>query len=351
LRSSFTPRIAVVVLALASLVTVACANRGMEAPDNSPPSGDGRGGTSAAPGTGSGGSASAGGAGATAGTGAGVAGGTGGKLTTGGAGTVGVAGAAAAGRGGAAGSSVSAAGGGSAGGAAGSSAGRGGSTSSGGGGGSAAGGASGSAAAAGRGGSGAAGGSAGTGTAGGGGSGAGTGGGGAAGTATAGSGGAAGTGPNSPACTSRFNFEGGNLHGTRINTDYQTAFTAISNGADAFCGGGALQIAATVTPTEDKGEVVIPFPSPEDVAGKTLSITLKATPAGTAATLAIVFLMPSYTVATGSAPVPGAWTTLTMLLPAGADAGTSMVSGIAIQLLGRGDTWSGTISVDEIDLK
>jgi hypothetical protein len=198
--------------------------------------------------------------------------------------------------------------------------------------------------AAGRGGSGGgAAGSAGRGGAAGGAAGAGGRGGGAGATMDAGTDGAA--------CSARFNFEAGALHGARANTGYQTSFTTITNSADAFCGAGALRLDTMFDATNVKGEAIIPLAAAEDVSGKTFSISYKASPVGPAGGFILVFLVPSYTIVLSqSAPVPGTWTTRSVPLPSGADAGTSAVSAISIQWL-AGATYTGALLVDEIDIR
>jgi hypothetical protein len=155
-----------------------------------------------------------------------------------------------------------------------------------------------------------------------------------------------------PACLARFNFENGNLYGAAINTGYQTAFTGVASGTDAYCGSGALQIAAKLDPIiNTKGEIVIPFAQPENLSGKTLSLALKSTPTTTSNALIIVFLVPSYTAVVSYSPFPGTWTVKSATLPTGADAGTSMVTGLAIQAQARAGAFTGTIGVDEIDIR
>jgi hypothetical protein len=185
--------------------------------------------------------------------------------------------------------------------------------------------------------------------------------GGANGTGGAGTGGA-GTGgsiadagaPDLPrVCSARFNFEGGALYGAFINTGFQTAFSNLSNGTDAACGSGALRMNVSVTPAAEKGEVLIPLGATEDLSGKTLSLAVKTTPAPPPNAYVLVFLVPSYTLVTVFDPIPAAYATNSVTLPAGADAGAGVRSTtqIAIQVLGRGDTYSGVISIDELDLR
>lgn len=152
-------------------------------------------------------------------------------------------------------------------------------------------------------------------------------------------------------CSARFNFEGGALHGAFINVGYQTAFSNLVNGTDTACGNGALRMNVSVTPAADKGEVIIPLGATEDLSGKTLSLAVKTTPAPPPNAYVLVFLVPSYTVATAFTPIPSAFTTSTVTLPAGADSGVRSSTAIAIQVLGRGDTYSGVISVDELDIR
>ena len=158
-------------------------------------------------------------------------------------------------------------------------------------------------------------------------------------------------GMDGPACSARFNFEAGALHGARANTGYQTSFTAIANTSDAFCGGGALRLDTTFDATNVKGEAIIALAAAEDVSGKTFSISYKASPTGPAGGYILVFLVPSYAIVLSqSAPVPATWTTRTVTLPSGADAGTSAATAISIQWL-AGAAYTGALLVDEIDIR
>jgi hypothetical protein len=152
-------------------------------------------------------------------------------------------------------------------------------------------------------------------------------------------------------CTARFDFEGGALHGAFINVGFQTAFSNLVNGSDTACGNGALRMNVSVTPAADKGEVIIPLGATEDLSGKTLSLAVKIAPAPPPSAYVLVFLVPSYTLATVFTPIPSAFTTSTVTLPAGADSGVRSSTAIAIQVLGRGDTYSGVISIDELDIR
>jgi hypothetical protein len=150
-------------------------------------------------------------------------------------------------------------------------------------------------------------------------------------------------------CSARFNFEAGALHGAFINTGFQTAFSNLANSSDTACGNGAMRMNVSLTPTAAKGEVIIPLGSTEDLSGKTLSLAVKTTPAPPPNVYLLVFLAPSYDIAAPIAPIPAAFATTAVTLPAGAGAGAT--SQIAIQVLGRGDTYSGVISFDEIDIR
>ena len=152
-------------------------------------------------------------------------------------------------------------------------------------------------------------------------------------------------------CSALFNFEGGALYGAFINVGYQTAFSNLVNDSDTACGNGALRMNVSVTPAADKGEVIIPLAATEDLSGKTLSLAVKTTPAPPPNAIVLVFLVPSYTLATVVSPIPSAFATTTVTLPAGADSGVRSSTAIAIQVLGRGDTYSGVISIDELDVR
>jgi hypothetical protein len=152
-------------------------------------------------------------------------------------------------------------------------------------------------------------------------------------------------------CSARFNFENGDRYGAFINTGYQTAFTNLTTSSDAACGAGSLRLDSTVTPTANKGEVIIPFAAAEDVSGKTVSIWVKPVPAAPPDAYVIVFLVPSYTFVTSFIPIPSVWTSSTIVLPGGADAGTRGTTGLAVQLLGGGDSFTGALYLDEIDVR
>ena len=189
---------------------------------------------------------------------------------------------------------------------------------------------------------------------------------GAGGSAGRGAGGSAGTGAGGramdagasdanvdvpPICAARFSFENGNRHGAFINSGFQTAFTALASATDAACGSGALRLNTRLTPTAGKGEVIVPLGATEDVSGKTFSISVKALPAATPNAYVIVFLVPSYAYVTAFAPIPGTWTASTVTLPSGAGAGTRRTTAIAVQVIGRGDSYTGALYLDEIDLR
>jgi len=153
--------------------------------------------------------------------------------------------------------------------------------------------------------------------------------------------------PDAPVvCSARFNFEGGALQGAFINTFSQTAFSNLVDSTDTACGNGALRMNVSVTPADQKGEVIIPLGGTEDLSGKTLSLSLKTTPASGASTYLLVFLRPSYMQVAGFSPIPAAFATISVTLPAGAAANE-----IAIQLIGGGETYTGLISIDEVDIR
>jgi hypothetical protein len=155
----------------------------------------------------------------------------------------------------------------------------------------------------------------------------------------------AGTPP--PICSARFNFEGGNRAGAFINSGFQTAFSNLGIGTDADCGTGSLRLDATVTASANKGEVIIPLGGTEDVSGRRFSISAKSAPAVTTPNAyVIVFLVPSYAYVTAFSPIPSVWTTNTVTLPSG-----SGTTGISVQVLGRGDSYTGALYLDEIDLR
>ena len=160
----------------------------------------------------------------------------------------------------------------------------------------------------------------------------------------------AGPGDVGRVCSARFNFENGNLYGTFINTGFQTAFSNLSHSSDGACGTGSLSMAVALSTSSTKGELILPLGDTEDLAGKTVALSVKMTPQESPSAYVIVFAVPSYEIITSfSAPIPTAWTKSTVTLPATSSATAS--TAISVQVIGQGDTYAGTLFVDEVDIR
>ena len=160
----------------------------------------------------------------------------------------------------------------------------------------------------------------------------------------------AGPGDVGRVCTTRFNFENGNLYGAFINTGFQTAFSNLSHSSDGACGTGSLSTAVALSTSSTKGELILPLGDTENLAGKTVAISVKMTPQESPNAYVIVFAVPSYVIITTfSAPIPTAWTNSTVTLPANSTATAS--TAISVQVIGQGDTYAGTLLVDEVDIR
>jgi hypothetical protein len=271
------------------LVSVACANRGMQAPDAAPTGGKGSPGVGGRGGTAADGGVDAkpdatGRAGSSAGGGA--------------AGTAGVAGAG--GRAGTAGGSAGAGGsGGPAGGAAGTS-----------------------------------------------GSGGVAGGGGGSINVDAGCGPADGAAVSGP-CNAMFSFEGGLPAGALLGD--QTAFRTPMSSTAAYCG-KSIALPTVFTSATDKGELVIPLATDGgsvDLTSKAISITYAADPGcGADVQLYLVVNTRGAPVMFSLPPVTGAWQTRSF----NAAGGVSMAIGFSLQAFSLSN-YAGTVYIDEIDVK
>jgi hypothetical protein len=151
-------------------------------------------------------------------------------------------------------------------------------------------------------------------------------------------------------CSARFNFENGNLYGAFINTGFQTAFSNLSHASDAACGVGSLSMAVALSSASIKGELILPLGDTENLAGKTVSLSVKMTPQESPNAYVIVFAVPSYAIITTFSPlIPTVWTNSTGTLPSNSAATAS--TAIAVQVIGQGDTYAGTLLVDEVDIR
>jgi hypothetical protein len=151
-------------------------------------------------------------------------------------------------------------------------------------------------------------------------------------------------------CSARFNFENGNLYGAFINSGYQTAFSSLVHASDAACGAGALEVNVALSPSSTKGELILPFGDTENLAGKTVSLSVKMTPQESPNAYVIVFAVPSYAFITSfPAPIPSAWSNMAVTLPSNSAATAS--TAIAVQVIGQNDTYTGALLVDEVDIR
>ncbi len=152
------------------------------------------------------------------------------------------------------------------------------------------------------------------------------------------------------ACSARFDFENGNLYNAFINTGFQTAFSNLAHTSDAVCGAGAMRVDVALSTSSTKGELILPFGDTENLAGKTASLSVKMTPQESPGAYVIVFAVPSYAIITTfGPPIPSTWTTNTATLPGTSTATAS--TAISVQVIGQGDTYSGALLVDEVDVR
>jgi len=159
----------------------------------------------------------------------------------------------------------------------------------------------------------------------------------------------AGAGDATVACTARFNFENGNLYGAFVNTGFQTAFSNLRHATDAMCGAGSLKVDVTLSPSSGKGELILPLGATDNLAGRTVSLSVKMSPQESPNAYVIVFAVPSYAYITSSSPIPATWTTGRATLAS--DAGANATTAISVQVIGGGDTYSGALFVDEVDVR
>lgn len=151
-------------------------------------------------------------------------------------------------------------------------------------------------------------------------------------------------------CSARFNFENGSLYGAFINTGFQTAFSNLSHASDAACGAGSLSMAVALSSSSTKGELILPLGDTENLAGKTVSLSVRMTPQESPNAYVIVFAVPSYAIITTFSPlIPTVWSNSTATLPSNSAATAS--TAIAVQVIGQGDTYAGTLLLDEVDIR
>jgi hypothetical protein len=160
-------------------------------------------------------------------------------------------------------------------------------------------------------------------------------------------------------CGALFNFEGtGNLEGATLLAGSQ-AFTAVSQGTTphAYCGAGALAIAATFSGTSGattKGEVDIPLGvdgGSANLSGKTLTVHVSASPVTCGEDLRFKVILDTTSgspVALSINAVTSNFTTVSASLAT--VAGANAANKLALEAFST-TGYTGTIYVDEIDLR
>jgi hypothetical protein len=167
-------------------------------------------------------------------------------------------------------------------------------------------------------------------------------------------------GPDAASCPATFNFENCALYGAYLNdATNQSGFTSFGlTSSQTACGMGALQIEVDVAKvstdagTTSRGEMYLPLGG-IDLSGKTLTIRVKAVPAGSTIRLNIIPVLPlSYGGTTlGVSPIPADWTTRSVTFDS-VDSGVTVVDRLSIYLtnISTTDRYVGTLYLDEIDI-
>ena len=118
----------------------------------------------------------------------------------------------------------------------------------------------------------------------------------------------------------------------------------------AFCGASSLQIATALDTKSAVGEVSIPLGATENDGGKTLSFAIKANPPLPTGIRFEVFLEQtnySYLIAAEVGMVSSDWTSVTVMVPTD----TASSSYLVLQAHSSGVSYSGTLYLDELDLR
>jgi len=111
-----------------------------------------------------------------------------------------------------------------------------------------------------------------------------------------------------------------------------------------------VKLNVTLSPSSTKGELILPLGDTENLAGKTVSLSVKMTPQESPNAYVIVFAVPSYAIITTFGPlIPSVWTSSRVTLPGNSSATAS--TAIAIQVIGQNDTYTGALLVDEVDVR
>jgi hypothetical protein len=172
-------------------------------------------------------------------------------------------------------------------------------------------------------------------------------------------------------CNSTFNFENCATYGAAVSVDMFSqmpekfaAFTSVFHSDVALCGQGALGVAVEFSPTKTGGEVRIPVAprgAVKDYSGQTITVSVKADKAGTQSKFYVLmlsttgyvdFTAPTASPPFGSFPFQTDWMTRTTTLST-TDLRLSQITDIVLQATGPpdGGTYTGTIYVDEIDIR
>jgi len=157
-----------------------------------------------------------------------------------------------------------------------------------------------------------------------------------------------------PPCNTRFNFEMGMTYGAKLGpTTMMEAFKAVTAGTEhTQCGFGSLQLMTQFTGTAGnsiKGIVIIDLPTPENLAGKTLTLGVATElPATPSPSVSISLVTPTGFV--DLLPVikniPATFLSTSHLIPATA----TSVSAIYI-VATDSNNYTGKLYIDEIDIK
>jgi hypothetical protein len=157
-----------------------------------------------------------------------------------------------------------------------------------------------------------------------------------------------------------FNFESpagcglyGAVLGVSDNAPATDGFTNLRHSPIAYCGRGGMAVDVDFNKTtRTGGEIIIPISrNGIDLSGKILSIAMKGSAAGGPNTRFSVILVTSrYEPTAISLPINTDWATMAVTLPT-PDASASGVIEISLQAHGSIDSYTGTIYIDEVDIR
>ncbi len=97
--------------------------------------------------------------------------------------------------------------------------------------------------------------------------------------------------------------------------------------------------------------MIIPLGATENLSGKTVSLSVKGSSQTTPNAYVIVFVVPSYAYVTAFGPIPVTWTGSTVTLPSDGSVDLSASTSISVQVIGQGDSYTGALYVDELDIR